>query len=125
LLVAVTAQGKTLDSAIDPRFGRSSHLVIVDTETLEAKGFENPNLAASGGAGIQTAQMLCDMNVEAVITGNVGPNAIRTLSASGITVYTDAQGSVRSAVDNLKEGKLRTAESATVDSHFGMGRRRY
>jgi len=39
--VAVTSQGDTLDSQVDPRFGRAAYILIVDTETLEFEAFDN------------------------------------------------------------------------------------
>ena len=49
--IAVTSTGKTLDSDIDPRFGRAAYFVIVDTETMDFEVKENDNIAAAGGAG--------------------------------------------------------------------------
>jgi predicted Fe-Mo cluster-binding NifX family protein len=50
--IAVSSAGAGLDSEIDPRFGRCSHFVIVDSETMEFETIENPNVMAAGGAGI-------------------------------------------------------------------------
>ena len=33
--VAVTSKGTSLDSVIDPRFGRAPYILIVDTDTLD------------------------------------------------------------------------------------------
>lgn len=120
--LAVTAQGRDLDSAIDPRFGRCQYFVFIDTDSEEFEAVTNQSLMSSGGAGIQSAQFLADRKVGAVITGNVGPNAARALQAAGIQVYTMTSGTVREALKAYKEGKLNTVSGATVGSHFGMGR---
>ncbi|HDZ24130.1 MAG TPA: dinitrogenase iron-molybdenum cofactor biosynthesis protein, partial [Desulfobacteraceae bacterium] len=39
--VAVTATGTTLDSSVDPRFGRAPYIVIVDSETMDKEGLDN------------------------------------------------------------------------------------
>ncbi len=39
--IAVTSQGDTLDSQLDPRFGRAAFFIVVDTETLEFEAFDN------------------------------------------------------------------------------------
>ena len=120
--LAVTAQGIDLDSPMDPRFGRCQYFVIIDLDTEEFEAIANQSLMASGGAGIQSAQFLADRKVDAVITGNVGPNAERALQGAGIKVYTMTSGTVREAVEAYKAGKLSAVSGATVRSHFGMGR---
>ena len=84
--IAVTAQGEDLDSAVDPRFGRCRSFIIVDPESDGFEVFSNEGVMASGGAGTQSAQFLADKGVDAVITGNVGPNAARALEAAGIKI---------------------------------------
>lgn len=119
--VAVSAQGTTLDSPVDARFGRCQHFLVVDTETLEFSAISNPNIGASGGAGIQTAQMLAAKEIQAVLTGHCGPNAFRTLQAADIQVYVNCTGSVRDAVDAYKNGELTPAAQPNTASHAGMG----
>jgi predicted Fe-Mo cluster-binding NifX family protein len=121
--IAVTAQGVDLDSAMDPRFGRCRNFIIVDPESDKFDAFSNESVTASGGAGTQSAQFLANQGVDAVVTGNIGPNASRALEAAGIKVYTMAGGTVRDAFQAYRAGKLSTVTGATVDSHHGMGRR--
>ena len=80
--ICVTAQGGTLDSAVDPRFGRCRYFIFVDTGDLEFEAVGNPNLESTGGAGIQSAQLAVSRKAEAVITGNIGPNAFQVLQAA-------------------------------------------
>ena len=117
--IAVTSTGERLDSEVDPRFGRAAFLLIGDTETMEFVVIENEN-AASGAAGIGSAKRVVDEGAEAVLTGNCGPNAERTLSAAGVKLYTGVTGTVAEAVELLKGGKLTTAEEPNVQAHFGM-----
>lgn len=119
--IAVTSSGKTLDSQVDQRFGRAENFIIVETESMEFEVFNNENIAASGGAGISAAKMLVDAGVKAVLTGNCGPNAQRTLSAASIKLYTGVSGSVSDAIESFKAGKLSKAVQSNVDAHFGMG----
>jgi len=76
---------------------------------------------SSGGAGIQAGQRVADARAEAVLTGNVGPNAFRTLSGLGLKVYTGVTGTVKEAVEQFKAGGLKETTSSTVGAHFGMG----
>ncbi len=120
--VAITSSGPTLQSNVDPRFGRCPYYIIYDTEDGSFKAVENKSNLAAGGAGIQAGQNISDMKVEAVITGNVGPNAFRVLSAAFIKIYSGASGSVKDAIEKLKKGEYRETAGPDVGSHFGMGR---
>jgi predicted Fe-Mo cluster-binding NifX family protein len=117
--VAVTSSGKTLDSPVDPRFGRAAYFLIVDTDTLEFEVVDNAdNINAFKGAGIQAAVAVSNKGAEVLLTGYCGPNAFRTLTAANIKVANDASGTVREAVAAFKEGKLPFASSPNVDGHW-------
>jgi predicted Fe-Mo cluster-binding NifX family protein len=122
--VAISATGKDLNCQIDPRFGRCQYFVFVDPETMEFETFENEGLMVSGGAGVQAAQLVAQKGANALITGNLGPNAASALSASGIKVHLVAGGSVKEVTEAFKAGKLREVSGSTVPPHFGMGGRR-
>jgi predicted Fe-Mo cluster-binding NifX family protein len=117
--IVVTSTGEGLDSQIDPRFGRAAFFLIVDTETMEFIAVENEN-AASGAAGIGSAKRIIDEGAEAMLTGNCGPNAERTLGAAGVKLYTGVTGTVAEAVERFKSGKLTMAGGLNVQAHFGM-----
>ena len=119
--IAISATGNNLESDVDPRFGRCQYFIIVDPETMEFEAVDNDNTIASGGAGISTAQMILGKRVEAVITGNCGPNAHQVLSAAKIKVITGVAGSVRDAIQGYKSGKFQTNSQPNVTAHFGMG----
>ena len=118
--IAITAKGNTLESEVDPRFGRCSYFLIVDTDTMSFESISNESAMASGGAGIQAAQTVAKSGVEAVVTGNMGPNAFQTLSAAGIKVFTGANGTVKESIEKYKKGELKETEAPNVDSHSGM-----
>ena len=121
--ICVTSTADSLDAQIDPRFGRCSYLLIVDSETMQFEAIPNAAAGASGGAGIQAAQTIANKDVKLLITGNVGPNAFGALSAAGIEIVTGAFGTVREAVEKFKRGEFAKTGAPTVDSHFGMGGR--
>lgn len=117
--VAVTSQGKTIDSELDPRFGRASCFIVMDTETGEHQVVDNTqNINAAQGAGVQAAQAVANLRVEAVITGHCGPKAYRALNAAGIKIYLGVEGTVQEAVKNLKDGKYKEASSPDVEGHW-------
>ena len=119
--ICVTAISDNLDAQVDPRFGRCQYFLIVNSETMESKAIPNEALQATHGAGIQAAQTVANSGIKVVITGNVGPDAFRVLSAAGIKIVTGASGSVRDAVEKYKKGQLQEIGSPTVSGHFGMG----
>ncbi len=119
--IAVTSTGPSLDSQVDPRFGRCQYFIVIDTDTMDWEAIENGNASLRGGSGIQAGQLMAQKDVKAVLTGNCGPNAFQTLSAANIEIYTGAAGLVRDAVERYKAGQLSSTRGATVGSHFGMG----
>jgi len=120
--IAITAKDSSLESDVDPRFGRCSHFLIVDLDTMNFELISNESAMASGGAGIQAAQAVAKTGVEALLTGNIGPNAFQTLSAAGIKVFTGASGTIKEAVEKYKKGELNETEAPNVGSHSGMRR---
>jgi len=117
--IAITSQGKELSSEMDLRFGRAKFLLVVDTET---DGFEvhdnSMNLNAAQGAGIQTGQNIANLDVEAVITGNVGPNAFKTLNAANVKIFLAEKQTIAEAIDLFKTGKLKEVDQANVEGHW-------
>jgi len=122
--IAVSAVGQDLDAQVDPRFGRCQNFVIVDTETMDFEAAANDSAGASGGAGIAAAQAIVNKGVEAVLTGNCGPNAFGVLNSAGIKVITGAAGTVKEAIENFKAGKLQAISRPDASPHSGMNRDR-
>lgn len=114
--IAVSTSGKTLESMVDERFGRAPYFLIIEDDEIEV--LENPNLSAGGGVGVQTAQMLADRGVEAVIAGNFGPKAFQVLLAAGIKAYSASDKKVSEAIELLKQDKLEPMQGANKSSHW-------
>jgi predicted Fe-Mo cluster-binding NifX family protein len=109
--IAVSSQGETLDSQVDPRFGRAAYFVVKDED---GGVFAVDNTAAaqmSSGAGIQAAENLAKAGVHKVLSGLVGPKAMNALDAAGIEVIQGAQGRVADALAAYEQGHL--AQTAT------------
>jgi len=119
--IAISATAPELDAEVDPRFGRCQYFIIADPETMEFEAVDNSSAMAAGGAGISAAQGIAGKVVQAVLTGNCGPNAYQVLSAADIQVITGVSGKVKDAVEGYRSGKFQTSASANVPDHFGMG----
>lgn len=115
--VAVTAMGTDLNAKVDPRFGRAQNFIIVDTETMEYQAISNEGMNAAHGAGTQSALLMSQNDVEAVITGNVGPNAHQTLAAAGIKMYQTGNGTVEEAINQFKNNELKEITQAGPAGH--------
>ena len=113
--VAISAREDDVDSLVDPRFGRARWFIVADTDSEEWAAHDNgANVAAGHGAGIQAASDVVRLGVSAVITGDIGPNALRVFSAAHVGAYSVGTVSVREALGALRAGKLREVSGATV-----------
>jgi predicted Fe-Mo cluster-binding NifX family protein len=119
--IVVSSQGDNLDAAASPVFGRCPTYLFVNTETMVSEAVPNPAMNQGGGAGIQAAQFVVNQGAEAVLSGNLGPNAFDVLQAAAVPGYLIAEGTVREAVKAYKEGRLQQMAGPNVQSHAGTG----
>jgi predicted Fe-Mo cluster-binding NifX family protein len=122
--IVVTSNSADLDGPASPVFGRCSTFVFVEPETMSFEAVENPAVGAAGGAGVQAAQCVVERGAQAVLTGNVGPNAFHVFEAANVPVYLVRGGTVRQAVEAYKAGQLPVSGNASAQEHAGMGRSR-
>lgn len=120
--IAISAVAPGLDAEVDPRFGRCQYFIIADPETMQFEDVENSSAVASGGAGVSAAQEIAGKGVEAILTGNCGPNAYQVLSAAGIKIITGVSGKIQDVIQGYKSGKYEASSQSNVSHHFGAGR---
>jgi predicted Fe-Mo cluster-binding NifX family protein len=117
--IAVSTQGKDLESQVDSRFGRASNFILLDTDTMRFDVIENKqSLDLPQGAGIQSAQNILLHKPDVVLTGNCGPKAFRVLQAAGVKVVVSAKGKIADAVSDYMNGKYAVAAEANVEGHW-------
>ncbi len=119
--VVVSATDQSIDAPMDQRFGRAPWFVLVDTETGEWSAHANAAVESGHGAGIEASRTVAGLGAEAIITGDVGPNAHRTLQAAGIVIYSARGATVREAVRVLGEGTLPQLTGPSAPGHSGGG----
>ncbi|MFP3868094.1 MAG: NifB/NifX family molybdenum-iron cluster-binding protein [Desulfobacteraceae bacterium] len=119
--VCISSEGNTLDSRVDPRFGRCNYFILADPDTMEYQAYPNPAREAIGGAGIQGAQWVANQGIQVVLTGRVGPNAQQVFAASGIKVAIDVEGTVGEVLNAFKAGRIVPQEFSPTGSAPGMG----
>ena len=118
--IAVTTSGKSLSSAVDPRFGRCANFIIVDPDSMEFQVVENSqNLNLSQGAGIQAGKTIAETGAAVLITGNCGPKAFMVLEQAGVNIITGAGGgTVEQVIEQYKNGEFQNAAQANVEGHW-------
>lgn len=105
--VCFTAQGATLDSLSEERFGRAPYFIIVESENGSFEAIRNPYADGGGGVGPKAAQVLIAQNIKAMVSGQVGGNAKEVLAAAGIAMYMyRGGGSVKDALDQFTKNTL-------------------
>jgi len=116
--ITISSQGKTLDSAVDPRFGRAAQFILYDTEAGSYEVISNTQNSAQG-AGIKAAETISQAGAQVLITGHCGPNAFNTLKAAGIAVVVGADGcTVGQAIERYRSGRLTASGSPDVAGHW-------
>lgn len=68
---------------------------------------ENPAAQAQGGAGLQVAQFLVDLNVNVLITVRCGENAAQVFRTAEMKIYKSANKAAKDDLDAAGEGKLK------------------
>ncbi len=117
--IAITSQGINQDSQLDPRFGRAKNFLIYNDEDDSWETIDNKqNFEAAQGAGIQAASLVASKNCSTVITGHCGPKAFKALTVAGVVIYLANSGTVEDALKQFKNGTLKKADNADVESHW-------
>lgn len=119
MIIAITSEGDTIDSQVDPRFGRAKFFLIYNDEYGKWEGVDNKqNFQAAQGAGIQAATTIAQKNCNVLITGHCGPKAFRALSAAGVAIYLCDSGTVKEVFEKFQKGELKKIDNADVEGHW-------
>jgi len=122
--ICISAVSNNLNAALDPRFGRAVYFLIVDDKGKLIKAIKNTGVQAMRGAGITAAQIIAQEKVNAVITGNIGPNASMVLNSSRIKVFlANPNMKIKDILKEFQQGKLLEAKEA-MPCGPGFGQRR-
>lgn len=127
--ICIPSRSKSLDSRIDPRFGRASFLLFLNREGRLEKAVANPGVEAGRQAGIAAGQKVVEEEGRILITSHIGPHALGLLKGGGVEVFSAASaGTAKQAFSFWGEEKLTRIDSATAppprSRPRGEGRRR-
>ena len=90
--IAISSAGKKITDNISDVFARCPYFIIAeirDEKVQKVEAMENKIANQLGQAGIAAAQLMAENDVEAIITGNIGPRAMDALRQFNIGVYYD------------------------------------
>jgi len=113
--IVVTSYGHGLGDKVDKSFGRANWFIVFDEQTGSFEAHSNSqNVNAAQGAGTQAGQNVAELGAEVLLTGNVGPNAMKTLKAASVRVYAvKGEMTVEEAIAQWKEGRLEEVTETT------------
>jgi len=99
---------KSIEGNVSDVFARCPYFIIVEIENQKIEKFEaikNESENQMSGVGISAAQLMAEKNVNAVITGNVGPRAFDVLKQFNIGIYR-GNGIIEKVLQEFIDGKL-------------------
>ena len=85
--IAVAALGADFDAPFTCHFGRAEKFVTFDTVTTHEETYPNPVVNARSNKGVKAAAFIISHDVQAVISGDFGPHAVRMLTAEVIQLF--------------------------------------
>ena len=99
--IAITSTGNTLESIIDPRFGRCSYFAIHDTVTKETEFLLNPAKEASSGAGPAAVQFVAKQSVNKIVAGEFGGKIVSMLESLKIEMINEHDKTISDIIKQL------------------------
>ena len=110
--IAITTQGRTLDSTVADFSAFDGGLIIYDSDTLK---FTYRNYSASPGPtsqnGIPFGKRLTDAGVDVLVVGEIAAQIARLLGSCGIKIYACIRATARDAINGLKLNNLQRIDS--------------
>ncbi|MCX6650412.1 MAG: hypothetical protein NT131_01975 [Methanomassiliicoccales archaeon] len=117
--MAVTCDESDLKGKIVP-MARSKFFIIFEGEPKNYLVMENLVRKAGSESGLKVASELAKQKVDIVITGTIGPKALKQLEMSGVKVHAGCDGNkVTDVLDKCLKGKLPVCKKATYSGYLG------
>jgi predicted Fe-Mo cluster-binding NifX family protein len=101
-VIAVAAEGETLEAAVSQLAARCPYFLIVDHNGDLREAVENPYKNNKGKAGVSAANFLAEKDVTIVVAGNCGSNMKDALAAQEIEFF-EFEGIAAEAIKKILE----------------------
>ncbi len=119
--LAVTTNGPTLDEEISDLFTQSSHLHLIDTETMACETLECPGMGTLRGSVVHSPGHMKEYNIKAVLTGTTAPQNYKRYKAAGVELISNVRGIARPAVEAFVNGTLKQRTMQDIAETMGSG----
>lgn len=118
--MAISTGGRDINKFVYARFGRSPYFLFCDSDdpqgTRDYK--DNPSLIGVDGLGIVVAEFVVKEKVDVLITGRLGPNALKVIQAMNVQAYSaPATMTLMEAITAWKEGGLSRISISSAGYH--------
>jgi predicted Fe-Mo cluster-binding NifX family protein len=109
--IALSSDSPYIEGNVNQRFGRCPYFIIFNLDNEEWEALPNPGAKASGGAGVQAAQLVANSGATAIISGgHFGPSAHSALEAGGVEMLSSGTIPLKEAIAKFKAGELKAGE---------------
>ena len=104
--IAIPAAGDNMKSRISNRLGRSSYIIIYDTESKKDVSYANPGKNLQDGSGLKAVNLIINSGADMLLSMEVGMKAYSVLSRAHIDIHLlKTVSSVEKAVKNFLKNK--------------------
>jgi predicted Fe-Mo cluster-binding NifX family protein len=110
LIAVPVVSDEGLMSKLNDHFSMSDHYAILDVKNDKIAAVKVIRNTLSGQKN--AAELLVKKRVNVVIAGVIGSCAIKILLDGGVSIFSDAGGTVEDAFENYRAGKLREIVTA-------------
>jgi predicted Fe-Mo cluster-binding NifX family protein len=106
--IAITLKEKDINGSVADVFGRAPYFLFAELkegQLINPEIIENKFLSQTGGAGISTAQLIAEQEINVLITKNIGPRALDVLKQFNVSTYS-GEGTVKEVVKKFNNNEL-------------------
>ena len=115
--IAISTNGRGLDSNIDVKFERCNCFLIIHLEKNILKPIDNKIKDRPHEIGSTVGKLITKEEINSVIAADIGPSAFDIFKRHGIRIY-QAKGTVEDAIRLYKNGKLTEITKPTVPRYL-------